>query len=170
MSQRNILAVLGILAFFSETGHAADAACAPVAQAILARSQAPMEETTTVIPSFKVSINMIRVQGKSYTRTGSDTQPGKWMTAFEDLASAERTMAEQMKSGEIRLSGCKAEGDAVVDGVPVKVISFSITSPGSSKPGSGVIKIGKADGLPYVFTAMGNDTQSRYKDVKAPKI
>lgn len=154
------------------TAHAAvEPSCRPVIDALMARANSPAENTTTLMKPFGIETEIIRYKGKSYTRVSSSTGGKPWMNAYSDHAEDLITMVNQMKSRQIGLSSCAMQpGGGQAEGVPVKILTFQLLTPGASKPMSGIIKIGQADGLPYVFNVGDNETRSRYTGIKAPKL
>lgn len=154
------------------TAHAAvEPSCRPIVDALTARSNAPAENTITLMKPLGIEVEIIRYQGRSYTRTASSSKKDPWINAYGDHAEELKAMVNQVKSRQIGLSSCAMQpGGGQAEGVPVKILTFQLLTPGASKPMPGIIKIGQADGLPYVFNVGSNETRSRYTGIKAPKL
>ncbi len=161
-----LLFTLGMASLHALTAQAGvDPACAPVIKSSLARAAAPAWETVTVVSPGDFKMEAIQFGGQSYMRMN-----GKgWKKAPMDLAKGEQQIVAQINSGQIKLSKCKDGGDSSIDGIPTRIINYTLEMPGAPAAAAS-LHIGKADGLPYAQTGEKVKTHIRYRGVTAPKL
>ena len=163
---KRILLTLGMASLHALTAHAGvDPACAPVLKASLARAAAPAWESVTVVSPGNFKIEVIYAGGQSYMRVNGE----RWKKSTVNLAKAEQEMVAQINSGQIKLSKCKDGGDSTIDGIPTRIINYTVEMAGAPAAAS-TLHIGKADGLPYAQSGEKVKTHIRYRGVTAPKL
>lgn len=138
-------------------------ACQAVIDASVARAAMPASAQVAQVKNM--TMEMISVDGKAYIRNNNE----KWKSFGVTIAQAERDAIAQMKSGQIKLSKCKAGADAVIDGVATRSLSYIVEMTGAPAESSTVF-IGKSDGLPYAQQNSKMKVRYRYKGVTAPKL
>jgi len=142
-----------------------DPACAPIIKSSLARAAAPAWETVTVVSPGDFKMEAIQFGGQSYMRMN-----GKgWKKAPVNMAKAEQEVVAQINSGQIKLSKCKDGGDSTIDGIPTRMINYTVEMAGAPAAAA-TLHVGKADGLPYAQTGDKVKTHFRYRGVTAPKL
>lgn len=141
---------------------ALDATCEMVLKASEARINQPAWYSITETGGMRMEA--IKAGGQFYRRTGE-----KWTKFPVSIDDAERKLIAQIRSGEWKMTQCRAVGNDSVDGVPVTVIS-SQTEVKGVPPGDAKLYIGKIDGLPYRQTGEKFTVEYRYKGVVAPKL
>ncbi|MDO8329718.1 MAG: hypothetical protein Q7T36_04530 [Fluviicoccus sp.] len=142
-----------------------DPACAPVIKSSLARAAAPAWETVTVVSPGNFKMEAIQAGGQSYMRMNGE----RWKKAPVNLAKAEQQVVAQINSGQIKLSKCKDGGDSTIDGIPTRMINYTVEMAGAPAAAA-TLHVGKADGLPYAQTGDKVKTHIRYRGVTAPKL
>ena len=142
-----------------------DPACAPIIKSSLARAAAPAWETVTVVSPGNFKMEAIQAGGQSYMRMNGE----RWKKAPVNLAKAEQQVVAQINSGQIKLSKCKDGGDSTIDGIPTRIINYTVEMTGAPAAAA-TLYVGKADGLPYAQTGDKVKTHFRYRGVTAPKL
>ena len=161
-----LLFTLGLASLHALSAHAGvDPACAPVIKSSLARAAAPAWETVTVVSPGNFKMEAIQFGGQSFMRMNGE----RWKKAPMDLAKGEQQVVAQINSGQIKLSKCKDGGDSTIDGIPTRIIHYTVEMAGAPAAAS-TLHIGKADGLPYAQTGDKVKTHIRYRGVTAPKL
>ena len=124
---------------------ALDPTCEKILNAGESRTKVPAWQSVTELKS-KIKVEAMKVDGQFYSRMNGKA----WTKSPVNLDEAERSYATQAKNGTIKLSECKDEGSAEIDGVDANVISYKIELQGKSGA-AGKIFVGKADGLPCLL-------------------
>jgi hypothetical protein len=117
----------------------------------------------SVTESDGLRMEAITVGGKSYTRI--DGSP--WKDMKTDLLAAEKKLNAEVRSGKTALSNCKELAAEKIDGVSMRVVSYTMSMFGMP-PGESKAYIGK-DGLIYGLSADDTRVRYRYTGVTAPK-
>lgn len=162
MRTMSLVLAFGLSWILPQHAVAADAACAPIIAAteahLAATSWHSVSETAT---HFK--LETIKVNGSFYSRAGQ----GKWTRSPLNPDNAERTVLQQLKTGELTISQCREEGSEMLEGRAIRVISYHL----DVKDGPSAdtrLSIGKADGLPYASSSATTSTRYTYTGVAAP--
>lgn len=142
---------------------ALDAACIPILTASEGRMKLASWHSVTIINGNMHMENM-KVNGMFFRQVG-----GAWMKSTINFDTAESDMLAQIRSGEVKLSQCKAGGFEMVDGVPVSVVSYRVEMKGAPAADSKLF-IGKLDGLPYKQIGQSVNVSYKYKNISAPKL
>jgi hypothetical protein len=142
---------------------AQDAACMPVLKATEALlAQSAWHSVSQLDAETKVEA--MKVGGKFYSNINN-----AWMAMPMDLDAVSRKTVEQMRSGAIKLSNCKAAGDDTVDGVAVSKLEYHVEMQGAPAADA-VLYVGKSDNLPYRQTGSEVTVTYKYKGVTAPAL
>lgn len=152
---------LPLLLLTSSTAQALDAACEMFIAAAEKTAQQPARHTLT--ESTDLRLEAITVGGASWTRMDG----GAWRTMKTDLLAAEKDINAQVRSGAIPLSDCKDLGSESLEGLPTRVIAYSLSMFGMP-PAASKAYIGK-DGLIHALRADDTRVRYRYTGVAAPK-
>lgn len=152
-----------LLAVASPSVLALDAACEPVVQASEARMKQPAWHSIMKFGNGE-RLEAIKASGQFFHQVD-----GKWTKFPVNLDVAEGKILAQIRSGEVKLTDCKAVGNDMVEGVPVTLVS-SRTEMAGVPPGGATLYIGKQDGLPYRQVGDSVTVEYRYKDVVVPKL
>jgi hypothetical protein len=149
--------------FAAQVAQAQDAACMPVLKATEALlAQSAWHSVSQLDAETKVEA--MKVGGKFYSNINN-----AWMAMPLDLDAASRKTVEQMRSGAIKLSNCKAAGDDMVDGVAVSKLEYHVEMQGAPAADA-VLYVGKSDNLPYRQTGSEVTVTYKYKGVNAPAL
>lgn len=152
-----------LLAVASPSVLALDAACEPVLKASEARMKQLAWHSIMKFGNGE-RLEAIKASGQFFHQVD-----GKWTKFPVNLDVAEGKVLAQIRSGEVKLTDCKAVGNDIVEGVPVTLVS-SRTEMAGVPPGGATLYIGKQDGLPYRQVGDSVTVEYRYKDVVVPKL
>ena len=141
-----------------------DPACEPILKAGEARAAISDWSSVTLI-NGNMKLEYQKSAGQFFMRHDG----GKWVKMPNNIDAAEKDFTAQVRRDEIKMTQCKAEPDAEVDGVAVKVISYTVEMQGAPAS-SATISIGKEDNLPYLLSSKTVEAHYRYKDLVAPKM
>ena len=159
------LACLGLS--LSSVSWAFDSACEPIIQSSEAKIAQAAWHSSSEMEGLKMEA--IKVDKQFFLN-----MDGKWQKSPMDLDQVEKTAIEQMRGDKIKVTNCKVETGATLDGKAMSVISYTTEIPDSGIPAAiTTLYIGKEDHLPYKL--MDKEKGStlityRYKDVSAPKL
>ena len=163
---KQILLTLAVASLHALTAHAGvDPACAPILKSSLARAAAPAWEAVTVVSPGNFKMEAIQIGGQSYMRMNGE----RWKKSTVNMAKAEQEVVAQINSGQIKLSKCRDGGNSTIDGIPTRIINYTVEMAGAPAAAS-TLHIGKADGLPYAQSGEKVKTHIRYRGVTAPKL
>ena len=162
---KSLYAHLCLLTLFAYSpAFALEAACEP----LLKSSEAKLAQTSW--RAQHSAGEAIKIADKSYMKI-----EGKWIESPLDLDQVEKQVIESMKSGELKVTGCKQEGTEELDGKAVLVFVYTAEIPNSGMPAATAkLYIGKEDGLPYLQTGIDEKDPMKvtytYKDITAPQL
>lgn len=145
---------------------ALDSACDPLVKA--SEAKLAQESWHSITETKDVTVQAIKLKGEYFMEVD-----GKWQKAPMDMDQAERAAVELIKSDTLKITACKEEGSETIDGVEMKIFSYTSEMLGSGIPKTtSKLYIGKDDGLPYktLLDEEGGMNTIKYKDISAPKI
>ncbi len=151
-----------LLLLVTANAAALDMACNPVLTASEARMKTSSWHAVTLI-NGSMRIESMKVNGQFYKQVG-----GKWEKSPISFDTVERDMIAQIKSGELKISHCKAAGSETVDGVAVHILTYKVEMKGAPAMDA-KLYIGKSDGLPYKQTGQNLNVSYQYKNISPPK-
>lgn len=93
---------------------------------------------------------------------------GKWVKVRSGFWAMERKLVTDMRSGAIKLSGCRTVGHESIDGINTTAIEYTMTIPGND-PDTSTVYIGQ-DGLIYAQSSTELKVRYRYAGVRAPQL
>ncbi len=157
---RHALLGIGLLASCSIT-LAND--CEVILKATEARTNRPQWHSVTRVDDGRV-IETIKVGGKFYANRDEG-----WLKVLTNLDDQERRFVSQARSGLVKLSECKRQGEETVRDIPTTVWSMKIEVEG--QPAADVlVYIGTKDGLPYAQSTAHTKSEYKYVGVTVPKL
>jgi hypothetical protein len=140
---------------------ALDAACETYLAAAEKSARQPARHTVSQ-PGDGSTLEAIIIGSKYYA-----TMDGTWrpLPGSPGL-QGELKMIAAIRSGEYPITGCRESGTEVFEGVPRKVIRFTLRIPGI--PAEETRTFIGSDGLVYGQTSGGTKVKHRYAGVRAP--
>jgi hypothetical protein len=144
---------------------ALDPSCDPIITAGERKLEQPAWHSISESKGAKVEA--LKVDGQFFAR--SDEQ--RWRKG-PDFDQAGRKLLAMMRSGNAKLTDCKAQGSESVDGRPTQVIGYTIDIAGLPNPSNVTLHIGEADGLPYRESTRNVQATIRYEyqGLTVPKL
>jgi hypothetical protein len=137
--------------------------CDAILKATEARIRQPHWQSVTRVDDGRV-IETIKASGKFYANRDDG-----WLKVPTNLDDQERRFVSQVRSGQIKLTECKQQGEETVRGSATLVWSMKIEAEG--KPSTDVlVYIGAKDGLPYAQSTAHTKTEYKYAGVTVPKL
>lgn len=153
--------ILSLAILLAPAAHALDAACETYLAAAEKSAKQPARHAVT--DGGGLRSEAIVVDGRFYVQMG-----GKWRQMNIDFAAAELKIVSDVRAGKIAIGDCKMLGGESIEGVPMSVVSYTMTVPGLPAAAAKAY-IGK-DGLVHAQLGADSKIRYRYTGVKAPAL
>lgn len=152
---------LSIAILLAPAAHALDAACETYLAAAEKSAKQPARHAVT--DGGGMRSEAIVLDGQFYVQ-----MDGKWRHMKIDFTAAELKLVNEVRAGKIAIGDCKVLGSESIEGVPMSVVSYTMSIPGLPAAAAKAY-IGK-DGLIHAQVAADSKIRYRYTGVKAPSL